>query len=96
VVPLVIGLRQYLQTLTEVVRIPLDDGTLMGAVKAILGSEVCFLLPCPGGSGNPQAGVAAGGPALPSGPPAPLLGQPEGPSSSDGDLGDLLRRVLGT
>ena len=96
VVPLVIGLRQYLQTLTEVVRIEMGDGTLMGAVKAILGSEVCFILPCPGGTGNPQASIPAAGPARTAPPePGPLLGELDGPSAPDGDLGDLLRRVLG-
>jgi len=36
VIPLVIGLRQYIETLTSVVRIPVGDGTLMAAVKGLL------------------------------------------------------------
>lgn len=95
VVPLVIGLRQYLQTLTEVVRIRMGDGTLMGAVKAILGSELCGIIPCPGGAGNPEAPVPASVPAVGPPPPDPLLGGLDGPAAPDGDLGDLLRRVLG-
>jgi phospholipid/cholesterol/gamma-HCH transport system substrate-binding protein len=91
VVPLVIGLRQYLQTLTEVVRIPVGDGTLMAAVKGILGGEVCALIPCPGGPGNDQAAAAPTGSAL----GAPTVGTIDGPSNEDGDLGDLVRRVLG-
>ena len=48
VIPLVIGLRQFVQTLAEAGRIPLGDGTLMAAVKGILGGEVCAELPiCP-------------------------------------------------
>jgi hypothetical protein len=36
IVPLVIGLREYLQTLTEITRIPTGtDGTLMAAVKSL-------------------------------------------------------------
>jgi phospholipid/cholesterol/gamma-HCH transport system substrate-binding protein len=35
IVPLVIGLREYLQTLTEITRIPVGDGTLMAAVKSL-------------------------------------------------------------
>nr|MDQ3294942.1 MCE family protein [Actinomycetota bacterium] len=44
VIPLVTGLRQYVQTLAEVARIPVGDGTVMAAVKAILGGDVCGLL----------------------------------------------------
>jgi len=35
VVPLVIGLREYLETLTVITRIPVGDGTLMAAVKSL-------------------------------------------------------------
>lgn len=98
VVPLVIGLRQYLQTLTEVIRIPVGDGTLMGAVKGILGSQLCALIPC-GGAGNdappdasPQdltAGNRAPAATRTTTPPAP-------DAMSDGnDLADLIRRLLG-
>lgn len=99
VIPVVIGLRQYLQTLTEVIRIDLGNGTLMAAVKGIFGGEVCGLVPCPGGPGNPQASLGLSTPA-PSGAgdpgPAPAPTPPP-PSAGPvlGGLGDLLRRVLG-
>ncbi len=41
IVPLVVGLREYLQTLTEIIRIPVGDGTLMGAVKSLSGPGSC-------------------------------------------------------
>ena len=88
VVPLVIGLRQYIQTLTEITRIDVGDGTLMGAVKAILGNQICLLIPCggPGNTADPQAG------------PSDLASSPSGPPEvrpHHGDLADLLQRVLG-
>lgn len=88
-VPLVIGLRQYLQTLTEIIRISVGDGTLMGAVKGVLGSQLCAVVPC-GGPGNAAAAAAVARDSAPDRAPAsePL---DRGP----GDLGDLLRRVLG-
>ena len=95
VVPLVIGLRQYVQTLTEVIRIQVGDGSLMGAVKGLLGTELCGILPCtaaPASAATTTSGVAA--PATPSSAPtapsAPVSGD-----ASQNDLGDLLRRVLG-
>ncbi|HEV3227672.1 MAG TPA: MlaD family protein [Acidimicrobiales bacterium] len=56
-VPLVVGLREYLQTLTEVIRIPAGDGTLMGAVKSLTASDTCkvFVTAC-----APAASAAAG------------------------------------
>ena len=99
VIPLVIGLRQYLQTLTEVIRIDLGDGTLMAAVKGIFGSEVCGLVPCQGGPGNLQGSLGATAPPADADPVAPSAGSPASPSPSPsppaGDLGDLLRRILG-
>jgi phospholipid/cholesterol/gamma-HCH transport system substrate-binding protein len=35
IVPLIVGLREYLQTLTDITRIPVGDGTLMAAVKSL-------------------------------------------------------------
>ena len=45
IVPLVVGLREYLQTLTEITRIPTNDGdgTLMAAVKSL----TCAPAPAP-------------------------------------------------
>jgi phospholipid/cholesterol/gamma-HCH transport system substrate-binding protein len=90
VVPLVIGLRQYLQTLTEVVRIPVGDGTLMAAVKGILGGEICALIPCATGPGNDQATTAA-----PSSSPAASTTSSSVGDAGDHDLTDLVRRLLG-
>jgi virulence factor Mce-like protein len=90
VVPLVVGLREYLQTLTEVIRIKVGDGTLMGAVKGILGSQLCAVIPC-GGAGAATSGATAASPP-PAAPPTTVAPPIE---RSSGDLGDLLRRVLG-
>lgn len=100
VIPAVIGLRQYIQTLTEIIRIPVGDGTLMGAVKAILGGQVCPVVSCPGGPGNTPlstTGAAPAGTSLGATAPAasPHLDTGKLSSGADSDLGDLLRRVLG-
>lgn len=102
VVPLVIGLRQYVETLSSVIRIEMGDGTLMAAVKGILGTEVCGPLPCPG----TEAPAAASPPPPAPAPPAPLVpGLPldlpldldlgVGSSSGGDGLTELLTRVLG-
>ncbi len=52
VVPLVVGLRQYLQSLAAIIRIDTGDGTLMAAVKGILGGELCTVVGCPGAGEN--------------------------------------------
>jgi phospholipid/cholesterol/gamma-HCH transport system substrate-binding protein len=39
--PLITGLRQYVQTIAEATGIPLDDGTVMARVRAILGGDPC-------------------------------------------------------
>ncbi|MDP1820706.1 MAG: MlaD family protein [Acidimicrobiales bacterium] len=95
VMPVVTGLRQYLQSLSSVIRIRVGDGTLMAAVKALVGKEACALLPCAGGPGRDGTGAAlpATGPP-PVVPEAPLLDTPE-VATADGDISDLLRRVLG-
>ena len=95
VVPLVHGLRQYVQTLSEIIRIRVGDGSLMGAVKAILGGDACVVLACPGIS----AGVATSTPGDiapdPAAPGGALLIDPESTSRpAEGDVGDLLRRLL--
>lgn len=48
VIPLVVGLRQYVQTLSSLVRIDVGNGTLMAAVKGLLGGDLCDALPCAG------------------------------------------------
>ena len=97
VIPLVIGLRQYIQTLTSVVRIPVGDGTLMAAVKGLLGTQACEVVECVGA----EASASSPAPA-PSGPstPGPLDELvPEVPGvtsegSSSGGLSTLLEKVL--
>ena len=41
VIPLVVGIRQYLEIVSSVARIPVGDGTVMGAVKGLVGTEPC-------------------------------------------------------
>ena len=62
--PLVTGVRQYVQTLAEVIRLPLGDGTKLAAVKGITGGDVAAII----------AGQAAGEAAL--GLPLPGLEVP--------------------
>jgi hypothetical protein len=85
VVPLVVGLRQYVQTLSSLIRIDVGDGTLMAAVKGLLGTQVCDALPCAGGAAAPPAAVP---------PPAlPPIDVPIVDDVTDG-LDDLLEKVL--
>jgi phospholipid/cholesterol/gamma-HCH transport system substrate-binding protein len=93
VIPLVIGLRQYVETLTSVVRIPMPDGTLLAAVKGLLAPQACPVLPCEGAG----AGAAAPGGTAPEPPGVPPLLLPEVGVSASGDgsdLGALLSKVL--
>jgi virulence factor Mce-like protein len=105
VIPLVIGLRQYVQTLAVSIRIDAGDGTLMAAVKGVLGGDLCAVLPCPGLG----ASTSAPAPDLPVVPPVPgpdvlqLPGIPPLPlgpllggstSTSDGGLFGFLNRAL--
>lgn len=97
VMPLVHGLRLYVQTLAESIRIDVGDGTLMAAVKAVLGGEACGLLPCPGTA--PPAGAPA--PSVPATVPAPpvtvpgLLDLPlQLPLDAEAGSGDGLRGFL--
>ncbi len=81
VIPLVAGLRQYLQGLASVIRIPVGDGTYMAAVKGLLGGTVCSIIPCSAlsaatpanpatatAAGTPAPAAAGGGAASPAGP----------------------------
>jgi virulence factor Mce-like protein len=104
VVPLVIGLRQYVQTLAISIRIDMGDGTLMAAVKGVLGGDLCGVLPCPGtaasASGSPLPVVPPSLdpslpllPGIPQLPLGPLLDG--GPTATDDDgLFGLLNRAL--
>lgn len=101
VVPLVVGLRQYVQTLAVSIRVDVGDGSLMAAVKGVLGGDLCGVIPCPGASAaaaSPTPGTAPA-PAAPPGAPDPPLDLPLGPlgtssSQRDGGLVDLLTRAL--
>ena len=102
IVPLVIGLRQYTQTLAEVARIPVGDGTLMAAVKGLIGAQACAILGCPVGA-LPVDGASAPptttGPLPPITIPDPLglgLNQLNGEVSTGGDaIVDIMTGLLG-
>ncbi len=82
VIPLVHGLRQYIESLSSVIRIPVGDGTLMAAVKGLLGGQACEVVACAG------VGASAPGPAGPPAPTPPVLPPaPIGPLVPDLDLG---------
>jgi phospholipid/cholesterol/gamma-HCH transport system substrate-binding protein len=102
VMPLVVGLRQYVRTLSESVRIDLGDGTLMAAVKGVLGGEACAVIPCPGTASAPAPPdeAAAATPTHPVSLPGfldQLLPRPTdiGGTASGDDLFGFLSKVLG-
>jgi phospholipid/cholesterol/gamma-HCH transport system substrate-binding protein len=97
VVPLVIGLRQYFEALASAVRIDVGDGTLMAAVKGVLGGDLCGLVPCVGGPGNPDAAVQlpAAGPQLPLLPGVLDAIVPPGSPDPGTQLFQFLGKVLG-
>lgn len=89
VIPLVVGLRQYVQTLSSVIRIDVGNGTLMAAVKGLLGGQLCDALPCQGAAAAPPAPP----PTTPLGPLLPPIDLPlVGPIAPS--LSDLLTKVL--
>ncbi len=98
VIPLVIGLRQYIETLTSVVRIPVGDGTLMAAVKGLLGTQACAVVQCVGA----DASASTAAPPAPAPGDAPSLDQvlPELPGTGAGEgsgssgLSTFLEKVL--
>ena len=65
VIPLVAGLASYAQWLSEIIRIPLGDGTYMGAVRALLGKEACGLPICTGGNTLAATSPTSSTPAVP-------------------------------
>ncbi len=84
VVPLVVGIRTYLEVLGGAARIPVGDGTVMAAVKGILGEQLCALLTCDTGLPTPPV-------------PAPIPPLPELPLPIGGldPLDDLLDDLNG-
>ena len=86
VVPLVVGLRQYVQSLASIIRIDVGDGSLMAAVKGILGGELCTLVGCPGaGETDPALPIEL--------PPIPTI---DLPLDLDGALQDPIDAIDGT
>jgi len=86
VVPLVVGLRQYVQSLASIIRIDVGDGSLMAAVKGILGGELCTLVGCPGaGETDPALPIEL--------PPIPRI---DLPLDLDGALQDPIDAIDGT
>ena len=77
-VPLIVGLREYLQTLTEAIRIPVGDGTLMAAVKSLSASDSCAIF-----VGACSAPAAATTSAQSAGSGEASLGAPVSPPTSD-------------
>jgi len=67
VVPLVVGLRQYLEVVGGAARIPIGDGTVMAAVKGIIVGEPCGFVPC-----NTGASTRTAPPTVPGLPIDPL------------------------
>jgi ABC-type transporter Mla subunit MlaD len=104
VIPLVHGLRQYVQTLTSVIRIPspAGDGTLLAAVKGLLGGDACELVPCAGVDASSSASAGSPPTATAPRPPGPLqevlpdLDRGPGANESEGanSVSGILEKVL--
>ena len=80
VVPLVVGIREYIRVVASAARIPVGDGTVMAAVKGLMGAEGCGIVVC----NDPPTGE----PGVPL-PPLPELPVPPLP------LDDLLAPLDG-
>ena len=92
VVPLVIGLRQYAETLAESIRIPVGDGSMMAAVKSLNGTQVCDLFglfDCNDGVPTDPTLPGVPTPPLPGVPPLPA--DPFHPITDSQDLLDLIQ-----
>ena len=102
--PLVTGVRQYVQTLAEVIRLPLGDGTRLAAVKGITGGDVAAIL-VGQAAGQAALGLPAAPlplpdlpvdvPPLPAVPDLPVPTTPEVVSNESSDIGDLLGELFG-
>lgn len=96
--PLVTGLRQFVQLLAEVGRIPYGDGTTLAAVKFVSGED-CEAGRFESGCGTPApSSTSAGGdrassPPIPPGGTIPTLPRPA-PSAGAAGLIDLFEGLL--
>jgi phospholipid/cholesterol/gamma-HCH transport system substrate-binding protein len=79
--PLVLGLRHYLELQAEVARIPFGDGTVLAAIKFVIGED------CP--TARAQNGCLSPGGGLPVTPP-PLGAPSAAPGAGSGSPGGLL------
>jgi phospholipid/cholesterol/gamma-HCH transport system substrate-binding protein len=102
-IPTVVGLRQYIQTLSQVIRVPAGDGTYMAAVEGLLGGQACGVIAtCPGAAAAPppppDPALALPAPALP-GPLDALVGgvtgavpsAPQPATSNESGVGQLVQ-----
>jgi len=98
VIPLVVGLRQYVETLASVVRIPVGDGTLMAAVKGLLGTQACEVVECVGADASASAAAPTAAPAPADAPSlSELLPEVPGTGAGEGSgngLSTFLEKVL--
>lgn len=91
-VPLVFGLREYLQTLTESIRIPVGDGTLMAAVKSLSASDTCqvFVGACAPAAASNSPPPTPTVPTVPTVPGVTIPTLPATPQAAPSDLTQLL------
>jgi phospholipid/cholesterol/gamma-HCH transport system substrate-binding protein len=92
IAPLIVGLRQYVQVLGSVGRIPYGDGTLLAAVKFVAGEDFpCGRVPegCAGGLGGAPTGTPAPASAVEAPVTFPV------PSHDGRAVEDLIRGLLG-
>lgn len=91
----VVGLRQFIQTLAEVGRIPFGDGTNLAAIKFIVGEDCPNGRPCAGQSAAGRAGATAGAPGPgPAGGPPSILDDLPIPTSGAQAIVELLGGVV--
>lgn len=100
-VPTIVSIRQYLETLGSVIRIDNGDGTLMAAVKVIFGGELCTIVGCPGaGENDPLLPITIPPLAAPDLglelPPLPDLGLGTGGQDAVASVVDTTTSLLGT
>jgi phospholipid/cholesterol/gamma-HCH transport system substrate-binding protein len=96
-IPLVTGLREYVQTLAEAGRIPVGDGTVMAAVKGLLGGQICDVfigIPCTGAATNEITVSGAESPSTPAASDPAPPGVPE-PTEGTQSIVDLMTGALG-